>query len=104
MVARGEIWWHEAPEEKRRPHLILTRNEGISVLTQVLAVPATRVTRSIPSEVLLGPNDGMPVQCVLSLDNTRTVRLSHLTHRITALSPQRLTEVCNALGFVTRCA
>ncbi len=104
MVARGEIWWHEAPEEKRRPYLILTRDEGIAVLTQVLAVPATRVIRSIPSEVQLGPADGMPVQCVLSLDNTHTVRLSHLTDRIAVLSERRLVEVCDALGFVTRCS
>ncbi len=103
MVARGEVWWHEAPNQKRRPYLVLTRDEGIAVLTQVLAVPATRVIRSIPTEVALTPDDGMPANCVLTLDNTHLVRLSHLVERITTLSDLKMTETCSALAFAIRC-
>ncbi|NOX28858.1 MAG: type II toxin-antitoxin system PemK/MazF family toxin [Actinobacteria bacterium] len=103
MVARGEIWWLEEPDARRRPYLILTRDEGVSVLNQLLAVPATRTIRDIPTEVLLGSSDGMPVECVLSLDNLRLVRKSRLTRRITTVSDSKLREVCEALGFATAC-
>lgn len=74
MVARGEVWWYEDPRAGRRPFLILTRDEVISLLNQVLAVPATRTIRGIPTEVALGPDQGMPSECVLSLDNVTLVR------------------------------
>lgn len=102
MVARGEIWWHEVPEE-RRPYLILTRDEVIPLLTQVIGVPATRRARHISSEVALDRSDGMPADCVLTLDNVRAVRKTSLTTRITTLNPQRLREVCDALGFAISC-
>lgn len=103
MVAHGEIWWHEAPDEARRPYLVLTRDEGISVLNQLLAVPATRTIRNIPTEVVLGVADGMPVDCVLSLDNLRVVRKSCLTDRLITITPDRMREVCEALAFATAC-
>jgi mRNA-degrading endonuclease toxin of MazEF toxin-antitoxin module len=28
-MKRGEVWWHEPPDDKRRPVLILTRAEAI---------------------------------------------------------------------------
>jgi len=102
-MRRGEVWWHEAPDENRRPYLVLTRSEGIPVLNQLLAVPATRTVRGIPTEVPLGLRDGMPAACVLTLDNVRVVRKSMLVERITALSDERLAEVCAALGFATAC-
>ncbi|MGH9190111.1 MAG: type II toxin-antitoxin system PemK/MazF family toxin [Acidimicrobiales bacterium] len=70
---RGEVWWVEHPEEGRRPALIMTRAEAIPLLRKLLAVPATRTRRDIPSEVALDEDDGMPIPCVLSLDNTRVV-------------------------------
>ncbi len=103
MVVRGEIWWHEAPEESRRPYLVLTRDEGIEVLHSVLAVPATRTARGIPTEVALGAEDGMPVDCVVTLDNVTVVRKAHLTTYITTLSPVRMAEVCAALAFAVAC-
>ena len=103
MVARGEIWWHELPDENRRPYLVITRDEGIAVLNQILAVPATRTVRNIPTEVPLGLRDNMPSECVLTLDNIRAVRKSHLVERITELDETKLEEVCAALAFATAC-
>ncbi len=100
---RGEIWWHEAPAEGRRPYLVLTRQEGIHVLTQLLAMPATRTIRDIPTEVRLDRADGMPLECVLSADNLRVVRKAHLTSHLTTLGPDRLREVCAALAFAVAC-
>jgi mRNA interferase MazF len=55
VLKRGEVWWYEDPRARRRPFLILTREAAIPVLNQVLAVPATRTIRAIPTEVPLGP-------------------------------------------------
>ena len=103
MVARGEIWWYQDPQASRRPFLILTRDEAIPVLNQVLAVPATRTIRRIPTEVPLGISDGMPAECALTLDNVSLVRLSLCTDRITRLGPDRMREVCEALRIATVC-
>ncbi|MFP5225833.1 MAG: type II toxin-antitoxin system PemK/MazF family toxin [Actinomycetota bacterium] len=102
-MKRGEIWWVEDPAAGRRPHLILTRSAAIGVLTQILAVPATTTIRDIPTEVPLGKADGMPRDCVLSLDNIHLVRRAHFVERITELGSDRLGSVCEALGIATDC-
>lgn len=104
LVRRGEIWWVERPGAARRPHLVLTRDTAIPVLKKVVGVPATRTIRGIPSEVELGPDDGMPDRCVLSLDNVRVLRKSDFVERICTLGPDRMREVCRALGLATGCA
>jgi mRNA interferase MazF len=101
-VKRGEVWWYEA-EGGRRPYLVLTRTEAVAVLNQVLAVPATRTVRGIPTEVALDEDDGMPRSCVLTLDNVSLIRPSQCTDRITELGPERMAEVCTALHRATAC-
>ena len=103
MVARGEVWWHEHPDERRRPYLVVQRDAAIPVLNQILAVPATRTRRGIPTEVDLDESDGMPQPCVLTLDNLRQVRPAFLTRRITVLGPARMHEVCDALHAALDC-
>ena len=60
VVARGEVWWRESPDQGRRPYLVLTRDPAIPLLKRVIAVPTTRSIRGIPTEVRLGPDDGLP--------------------------------------------
>jgi mRNA interferase MazF len=103
VVNRGEVWWVEHPEAGRRPACILTRQAAIPVLTTVLVAPATRTIRDIPTEVLLGPDDGMPAGCALSFDNLSTVPKALLTERITALGSGHLEEMCAALAVATGC-
>jgi mRNA interferase MazF len=100
---RAEVWWLEHPEIGRRPACILTRQVAIPVLNAVLVAPATRTVRGIPSEVLLGPEDGVPTDCALSFDNLMTVSKSMLTERITTLAPGRLSELCAAVSIATGC-
>lgn len=103
MVARGEVWWYERPETGRRPYLILTRTEAVAVLNQILAVPATRTIRGIPTEVPLDTDDGMPESCVLTLDNVSLIRPAFCTSLITRLGPDKLDLVCEALRRATAC-
>ncbi len=102
-MRRGEIWWHEPPEAKRRPVLILTRDEAIGQLNKLVTAPATGTIRSIASEVQVGPEDGMPHESAISLDNTTLVRKALLTERITTLGPDKMTKVCRALDYATSC-
>jgi mRNA interferase MazF len=102
-VNRGEVWWYELPDLGRRPGCILTRRAAIPVLNAVLVAPATRTIRGIPTEVRLGPEDGMPSECALTFDNLVTVPKRLLTERITRLRPERLAQVCPALVIATGC-
>jgi len=87
--------------DRRRPFLILTRDEVIPVLNQLIAVPATRTIRGISTEVPLGVDDGMPQDCVLSLDNVTLIRPEFCTSIITRLGAGAMARVCEALGRAT---
>lgn len=102
-MKRGEIWWADDPETGRRPHLILTRDAAIPVLGALLAVPATRTIRDIPTEVLLGVEHGMPTDCALSLDNTTVVPKAFFTEPICTLDSESMNQVCRALAIATDC-
>lgn len=104
LVNRGEVWWVERPEWGRRPHLVLTRQEAIPVLTALLAVPATQTVRGIPTEVLLGVEDGMPKECALSLDNTTLIPKALFAGFVCRLGPDRMGQVCRALALASGCA
>ena len=100
---RGDVCWLELPEEGRRPVCVLTRREAIPVLRNVLVALVTRTVRNIPTEVRLTGDDGMAVECAISLDNVRTVPRALLTEQITSLSGTRMHEVCRALAAATGC-
>jgi mRNA interferase MazF len=102
-VNRGEVWWLEHPEGGRRPACVLTRQGAIPVLNAVLVVPATRTVRGVPTEVELGPDDGMPADCALTFDNVGVVPKALLSQRITRLGPAKLAELCAALDVAIGC-
>lgn len=91
------------PEVGRRPFLVVTRNAAIPVLNSVLAVPITRTARGIPSELKLGLEDGLPVECAASFDNLRVVPKANLVRRQCTLEPARLVEACRALRIAVDC-
>lgn len=100
---RGEVWWGEIENLGRRPFLVMTRSAAIAVLNGVLAAPVTRTVRNIPTEVVLGPDDGMPEECAASFDNLRVVPKAYLVDRLCALDATRLAEACAALRASVDC-
>lgn len=102
-MRRGEVWWAERPDQKRRPVLILTRTEAIPVLRSVVVAPATRTIRSIPSELRVGPDDGMPEESAFSFDNVSVMPKAMLTGMICLLAPERLLEACRAIAAAFDC-
>lgn len=100
---RGEVWWGEIEEVGRRPFLVMTRSAAIPVLHNLLAAPITRTIRSIPTEVRLGVDDGMPSECAASFDNLRVVPKAYLVDRVCALDPIRMVGTCRALRAAVDC-
>jgi mRNA interferase MazF len=103
LVARGEVVWLELELEGRRPVVVLTRDTALPTLRNVVVALVTRTIRGIETEVQVGPEDGVPVECVVSLDNLRTVPQALLTESITKLSALRMDEICRALTQATGC-
>lgn len=102
-MKRGEVWWYEPPNAKRRPVLILTRDEAIGRVHDVIAVPATGTIRNLDTEIGIGIDDGMPIECALAVDNTLSAEKSFLAEQITTLEPKKLAEVCATLAAATSC-
>jgi mRNA interferase MazF len=97
------VWWSEFEDIGRRPFLIMTRSVAITVLHSVVAAPVTRTIRGLPTELLLGPSDGMPTECAASFDNLRVVPKAYLVDRICELDDDRLSEACAALRTAVDC-
>lgn len=98
---QGEIWWAEA-EDKRRPVLVVTRSEAVPVLTWIVVAPITRTVRRIPTEVPLGPSEGLAFESVASFDNLQPIRRTFLTQQVGDLGPRRM-QVCSALAAMADC-
>lgn len=103
-IERGEIrLLRFPPPDKERPVLILTRDSAIAYLSRVTVAPITSTIRGVPSEVALGPEDGMRQPCAANLHNVVTVSGESLGRRLAQLSPRRMREVCSALAFALGC-
>jgi len=103
-VERGEIRLHRFPApDKERPVLVLTRSSAIPYLSRATVAPITSTIRGVPSEVVLGPEDGMKQPCAVNLHNVMMVNQANLGRRVAELDPRRMREVCAALAFALGC-
>lgn len=102
IPGQGEVWWAEA-EDKRRPVLVVTRTDAIPVLQWVVVAPVTRTVRRIPTEVDLGPDNGLSIPCAAAFDNLQPIRRSYLTERVGRLAIDQLDEICRALRALADC-
>ena len=103
VVARGEVWWGETPEEKGRPFLVVSRDAANRVMQRVLVAPVTRRIRGIPSELPLDEAEGLPQRSVASFDNLQPFPKAMLVHRVGALGPDRSRDICRAAGTTLDC-
>lgn len=102
-MKRGDIAWLDLEVEGRRPVCVLTRDQAIPALRNIVVATITKNARGVISEVPLGPDDGLPRDCVIALDKLRTVPKAQLTEPIITLDAPRLHEVCRALAAATGC-
>ena len=99
-MKRGEIRWYRfrAPD-RRRPVVVLTRDSVLDYLGEVTVAPITSTIRDIPSEVVVGPDDGMPRRGAINLDHVQTVSKDRLGGIVATLPAARMVEVHDALLF-----
>jgi mRNA interferase MazF len=102
-VKRGDVLWVEDPDVPRRPAVVMTRDEALHQLNRVFVVLATTTVRGLPTEVELGPEDGMPRECVLNADQAVSIPKVHFRETITVLGPEQLAAVCRALSVAHAC-
>lgn len=104
-VNRGELWHYrfQAPD-KRRPVLVLTRQEVIGLLHTVMVAPITSTIYGVPSEVVVGPEEGLKHASAVNLDHVQTVERARLTTYIGSVAPTTMKAVCRALAVATGCA
>lgn len=97
-LIRGEIRWYtfRLPDE-RRPVLVLTRDEVIDRLNEIIVAPVTRTIRGVRTEVLLTEEDGMPAACAVNFDHASLAQRDRFGSALCTLPEQRWPEVRSAL-------
>ena len=104
-VNRGEVWMFEfSPPDKRRPVVVLTRQDAIGLLRTVIVAPITSTIRGAPSEVVVGIDEGLKRDSAVNLDHVQTVDQSLLRRYLGSLSAAKMAAVCGALVIATGCS
>jgi mRNA interferase MazF len=99
-VARGEIWMFSFPKsDKKRPVLVLTRQDMIGRLETVTVVPITSTIRGVPSEVVLGPEAGLKRSSAANLHHLATVPLAGLRSFVGHISQEGMGQLRETLLF-----
>jgi mRNA interferase MazF len=97
-LQRGSTWIADLPPPHGiRPVVIVTRDRAIGLLTNVTAVLVTRTVHGAPTEVELGPPEGMRTDCVAGCDNIVTIAKNLLRHRLGELGPEKVRELNGAI-------
>ena len=97
-MKRGEIWWAELPPPVgNRPVIILTRDAVLENIGSIVVALITRTIRQLPTEVVLGRRQGLPVPCVANLDNILTVPRRRLTRLMGACDAGKIEELNQAI-------
>jgi mRNA interferase MazF len=83
--------------------LVVSRSLAAANLGRVVVAPITRTTRQIPSEISLGPANGLTSDCCASFDNLQPIPRSALVERIGRLDVEQEHEICRALEALADC-
>lgn len=103
-VNRGEVWLYRFRQpDKKRPVLVLSRQEVIPLLHTVMVAPITSTMRGAPGEVSVGVAEGLKHGSAINLDHVQTVEKSRLTAYQGRLGAEKLGLVCRALAIATGC-
>jgi mRNA interferase MazF len=104
-VRRGEIWLYEFKRpDKRRPVLVVSRDEAIAVLPRVMVAPITSTIRDLPSELRLDSRHGLKGPGAVTCDAIQTVEKAQLRQYVGALSASELRAVCAAAAVALGCS
>jgi mRNA interferase MazF len=77
--------------------VVITREQAIPALSSVTVALVTSTIRELPSEVRVGPEQGLDHESVVNCDNLITVPKTSLGGRRGRLGPDKLFELRKAL-------
>lgn len=102
---RGEVWWAEFDE--RRPVVLLSEDEPSGLLAMQVVAPADAGISGLGIEVAVGIQEGLPFEGALRVvfpgpgftpcTWLTTLSRDDLTERAGTLSPEKLSEIDDAL-------
>ena len=99
-VARGEIWQFAFPRpDRRRPVLVLMRQDMIGRLSTVTVAPLTTTIRGVASEVVVGTEVGLKQASAVNLHHVATVPRAGLRAYVGTVPGEVMQRVCDALLF-----
>ncbi len=103
-VSRGDVWMYEFRRpDKLRPVVVLSREDAIAVLNTVMVAPVTSTIRGIPSEVVVGVDEGLKHPSAVNLDHVQTVEQSRLMRHLGRVRGEPLAKLCQALAIAFAC-
>ena len=103
MVAQAELWLMETPNQKRRPVLVVSRDEAIPALNNIVVAPVTSTIRDIPTCIPVGAEQGIDHDSVATFDSLAAVPKSVLTRRLGELGVGGRRRICEALDALANC-
>lgn len=99
-MRRGDVYWAQfSPPVGKRPVVLVSRDEAYAIKTRVTVVVVTRTVRGIPTEVRVGPSEGLAKVGVANADELVTIPRTLLRERIATLSRSKLEQIDAALRF-----
>lgn len=102
-VNRGEIWLAQVGR-KRRPVLVLTRNEVLGARALVTVAEITSSMRGLAAEVPIDPTEhGLDQESAINCDGLHTVAQTSLTECVGAASRETMQRVCEAVSYALGC-
>ena len=96
-MRRGEIWW--AKLDKRRPVVLVSRQEAYQVRALVIAAAISTTIRGYAVELKVGRAEGLPRSCVINCDWLVTIPKVDLLECAGALNATKLALLDRALAF-----
>jgi len=103
VVAQAELWLMETPNQKRRPVLVVSRDEAIPALNNIVVAPVTSTIRDIPTCIPVGAEQGIDHDSVATFDSLAAVPKSVLTRRLGELGVGGRRRICEALDALANC-
>ena len=84
--------------DKSRPVLLLTREGVRQSMLRMTVTPITSRAKGLPTELLVGPRNGLDAESVVSLDNILTIRAADIGRHIGFLLPDQEAPLAAALS------
>ena len=100
VMQRGAIWWANLPAPSGyRPVVLITRNSAIVKRDVVTVAIVTTQERTLPVELKVGIEQGLPKPSVINCDVLLTVSKSRLKQYVSTLSDAKIKELNHTLVF-----